>query len=110
MQSKAITAGFVVFLFLSSGFTNLAAEEENTIRGENWWDVYSRDKNHDGISDLLIWKLYQGERFFEEAKARVFVRYDHQPTNNDVERLEQAQIVLYERRRKNTQSIKMEVK
>ena len=31
-------------------------------------------------------------------------------TDEDVERLEQAQIVLYERRRKNTQSIKMEVK
>ena len=31
-------------------------------------------------------------------------------TEEDVERLEQAQIVLYERRRKNTQLIKMEVK
>ena len=31
-------------------------------------------------------------------------------TDEDNERLEQAQIVLYERRRKNTQSIKMEVK
>ena len=31
-------------------------------------------------------------------------------TDEDVERLEQAQIVLYERRRKNTQLIKMEVK
>ena len=31
-------------------------------------------------------------------------------TDEDVERLEQAQIVLYERRRKNTQSIIMEVK
>jgi len=31
-------------------------------------------------------------------------------TDEDNERLEQAQIVLYERRRKNTQSINMEVK
>ena len=31
-------------------------------------------------------------------------------TDEDVERLEQAQIVLYERRLKNSQPIKMEVK
>ena len=31
-------------------------------------------------------------------------------TDQDNERLEQAQIVLYERRRKNSQPIKMEVK
>ena len=31
-------------------------------------------------------------------------------TDEDNERLKQAQIVLYERRRKNTQSINMEVK
>ena len=92
MQRKAITAGFVVFLFLSTGFTSLAAEEENTTYGENWWDVYSRDKNHDGISDLLVWKLYQGNRFLEEGEARVFVRYDHHPTDYDVERLENAGI------------------
>ena len=90
MQRKAITAGFVVFLFLSSGFTNLAAEEENN--GKNWWNVYSRDKNHDGISDLLIWKLAQGERFFNAGEARVFVRYDHHPTDYDVQRLEDAGI------------------
>jgi subtilisin family serine protease/MFS family permease len=92
MQRKAITAGFVVFLFLSSAFTSLAAEEEKTIYEETWWDGYSRDKNHDGISDLLIWKLYQGNKFFEEGEARVFVRYDHHPTNYDVQRLEQVGI------------------
>ena len=87
MQRKAIATGFVVFLFLSSGFTSLAAEEGNATYGKNWWDVYSRDKNHDGISDLLVWKLYQENRFFEEGEARVFVRYDHHPTDYDVGRL-----------------------
>ena len=92
MQRKAITAGFVVFLFLSTGFTSLAAEEEIPIYENNWWDNYSRDKNHDGISDLLIWKLAQGDRFFTPGEARVFVRYDHHPTDYEVERLENAGI------------------
>ena len=92
MQRKAITAGIVTFLLLSTGFVNLSAEENSPIYENNWWDVYSRDKNHDGISDLLIWKLAQGERFFDVGEARVFVRYDHHPTDYDVERLESAGI------------------
>ena len=64
------------------------AEEEKTIYQENWWDGYSRDKNHDGISDFLIWKLQQGDRFFDAGEARIFVRYDHHPTDDDVQRLE----------------------
>ena len=81
MQRKAITAGIVTFLLLSTGFVNLSAEENSPIYENNWWDVYSRDKNHDGISDLLVWKLEQGERFFNAGEARVFVRYDHHPTD-----------------------------
>ena len=57
MQRKAITAGIVTFLLLSTGFVNLSAEENSPIYETNWWDVYSRDKNNDGISDLLVWKL-----------------------------------------------------
>lgn len=92
MQRKAITAGIVTFLLLSTGFVNLSAEENSPIYENNWWDVYSRDKNHDGISDLLVWKLEQGERFFNAGEARVFVRYDHHPTDYDVQRLEDAGI------------------
>ena len=94
MQHKAIAAGIVMFLLLSTGFVNLSAEENTTIYENNWWDVYSRDKNHDGISDLLIWKLAQGDRFFNPGEARIFVRYDHHPTDYDVEKLENAGIEI----------------
>ena len=90
MHSKALASGIMVFLLLSTSFANLAAEEETLISEVNWWDNYSRDKDHDGISDVLIWKLDQGERFFNPGEARVFVRYDHQPTDYDVEKLENA--------------------
>jgi len=92
MQRKVFTISVVMLLCLSTSFTSQAAEEENQISGLNWWDVYSRDKNHDGISDLLIWKLQQGERFFNAGEARVFVRYDHHPTDDDVQRLEESGI------------------
>ena len=88
MQRKVFTISVVMLLCLSASFTSQAAEEEKEISELNWWDVYSRDKNHDGISDLLIWKLQQGERFFNAGEARVFVRYDHHPTDDDVQRLE----------------------
>ena len=88
MQRKVSTISVVILLCLSASFTSQAAEEEKEISELNWWDVYSRDKNHDGISDFLIWKLQQGERFFNAGEARVFVRYDHHPTDDDVQRLE----------------------
>ena len=88
MQRKVSTISVVMLLCLSASFTSQAAEEEKEISELNWWDIYSRDKNHDGISDLLIWKLQQGERFFNAGEARVFVRYDHHPTDDDVQRLE----------------------
>ena len=88
MQHKALAVGVITFLLLSTGFANLAAEEEIPVYEANWWDNYSRDKNHDGISDVLIWKLAQGDRFFSPGEARVFVRYDHHPTDYDIERLE----------------------
>ena len=55
-----------------------------------WWETYSRDADRDGISDLLAWKLAQGDRFFAPDEARVFVRYDHRPDDGDVARLEAA--------------------
>ena len=71
MQHKAITSGIVIFLLLSTGFVSLSAEEDSPSFDTDWWDVYSRDKNHDGISDLLIWKLAQGELIFNPVAARV---------------------------------------
>ena len=97
MQRKAIMAGIVIFLLLSTGFVGMATEEklDNNISSENnlnWWDTYSRDKDRNGISDLLTWKLAQGEEFFKAGEARVFVRYDHHPTDYDIEMLEDAGI------------------
>ena len=88
MHSKALASGIMMFLLLSTSFANLAAEEEIPVYEANWWDNYYRDKNHEGISDVLIWKLAQGDRFFSPGEARVFVRYDHHPTDYDIERLE----------------------
>ena len=89
MQRRVFTISIVMLLCLSTGFTSQATKEEKEIAELNWWDVYSRDKDRDGISDLLIWKLQQGERFFTVGEARVFVRYDHHPTDEDIERLEE---------------------
>ena len=84
--------GFLLKLFEDDTIDEkiLAAEEEIPIYETNWWDNYSRDKDHNGISDVLVWKLDQGDRFFNPGEARVFIRYDHQPTDYDVELLENA--------------------
>ena len=88
MQNKVVVLGIVFLLFSSAGAAG-SPTEDNEISEDNWWDVYSRDKNHDGISDFLIWNLQQGDRFFDAGEARVFVRYDHHPTDDDVQRLEE---------------------
>jgi|TARA_B110000263_G_scaffold176361_1_gene154124 subtilisin family serine protease/MFS family permease len=93
MLRKIWALGIVLILCLSMGVSTQNAVEPNNVNQElEWWDVYSRDKNHDGISDLLIWKLQQGEQFYDIGEARVFVRYDHHPTDYDIQRLEDAGI------------------
>ena len=88
MQRKVWALGIVLILCLSIGGSTQTAVETNNVEQElEWWDVYSRDKNRDGISDVLIWKLEQGEQFFNLGEARVFVRYDHHPTDYDVQKL-----------------------
>ena len=87
MQNKVVVLGIVFLLFSSVGAAGSPTKDE--ISEDNWWDVYSRDKNHDGISDFLTWKLQQCDRFFDAGEARVFVRYDHHPTDDDVQRLEE---------------------
>jgi len=73
MQNKVVVLGIVFLLFSSVGAVGSPTKDE--ISEDNWWDVYSRDKNHDGISDFLIWKLQQGDRFFDAGEARVFVSF-----------------------------------
>ncbi|MEO2180317.1 MAG: hypothetical protein ABGW86_03450, partial [Candidatus Poseidoniia archaeon] len=89
MQRKVWALGIVLILCLSMGVNTQTAIEQNNIDQElEWWDVYSRDKDRDGISDLLIWKLKQDNEFFNLGEARVFVRYDHHPTDYDIQKLE----------------------
>ncbi len=79
----------LVSLLLLASLPSLAVQP--TAEAElPWWETYARDMNHDGISDLLDWKLAQGDRFFVSGEARVFVRYDHHPVDSDVARLEAA--------------------
>ena len=56
------------------------------------------------LRTLATWELRQ------IVKALTLPISSFLNTDEDVERLEQAQIVLYERRLKNSQPIKMEVK
>ena len=56
------------------------------------------------LRTLATWELRQ------IVKALTLPVSSFLNTDEDVERLEQAQIVLYERRLKNSQPIKMEVK
>jgi len=61
----------------------------------NWWDHWSRDKDGNSIDDRLEWLIEQpGDiqsdwwRRAPEGSARIFVDYDHHPTDSDVQALE----------------------
>jgi len=67
---------------------------ESEIHG-NWWLHWSRDKDSNAIDDRLEWLIGQPEetqrdwwRRAPEGSARIFVDYDHHPTDADVEALE----------------------
>ena len=79
----------LVALLLFSALPSLAVPPTGAAEPP-WWETYSRDKDRNGISDLLEWKLAQEDRFFASGEARVFVRYDHHPDAADVARLEAA--------------------
>ena len=46
-------------------FMPLSESSKNEEDVQGWWSNYSRDKDRDGISDVLEWKLQQGNRFFD---------------------------------------------
>lgn len=61
---------------------------------DGWWLVWSRDADRDRIDDQLEWKIAQPVertsefwRRAEAGEARVFVDYDHPPTDADVQAL-----------------------
>ena len=62
---------------------------------DEWWEDWSRDKNHDKIDDRLAWLLTQPNDVYSQwwkradpGYARVFVDYDHHPSTADVKALE----------------------
>ena len=60
-----------------------------------WWTHWSRDKDSNSLDDRLEWLIEQPEetqrdwwRRAPEGSARIFVDYDHHPTDADVSALE----------------------
>ena len=71
-----------------------APSVESDIHWE-WWTHWSRDKDSNSIDDRLEWLIEQPEevkrdwwRRAPEGHARIFVDYDHHPTDADIYALE----------------------
>ena len=61
----------------------------------NWWTHWSRDKDSNSLDDRLEWLIEQPEQTQRdwwkrapEGSARIFVDYDHHPTDADILALE----------------------
>ena len=61
----------------------------------NWWSHWSRDKDRNSLDDRLEWLLEQPSQIqqdwwkrAESGSARIFIDYDHHPSDADVEELE----------------------
>ena len=61
----------------------------------NWWTHWSRDKDSNSLDDRLEWLTEQPEQTQRdwwkrapEGSARIFVDYDHHPTDADISALE----------------------
>ena len=61
----------------------------------NWWNHWSRDKDSNSLDDRLEWLIGQSEETQKdwwkrapEGSARIFVDYDHHPTDADIWALE----------------------
>jgi len=52
---------------------------------EDWWHHWIRDKNHNGIDDLIDSKIKNGLN----SSVNIFVDYDYKPTQKDVKILNQ---------------------
>ena len=66
-----------------------------------WWLDWSRDKDHDSIDDRLEWLLEQPVDFQEDwwrrapaGHARVFIGFDHHPSDADVSALESMGVIV----------------
>jgi len=61
----------------------------------NWWTHWSRDTDSNSLDDRLEWLIEQPEQTQRdwwkrapEGSARIFVDYDHHPTDSDISALE----------------------
>ena len=61
----------------------------------NWWSYWSRDKDRNSLDDRLEWLLEQPSQIqrdwwkrAESGSARIFIDYDHHPSDADVRELE----------------------
>ena len=61
----------------------------------NWWSHWSRDKDRNSLDDRLEWLLDQPSQTqqdwwkrAESGSARIFIDYDHHPSDADVKELE----------------------
>ncbi|MBP50836.1 MAG: hypothetical protein CMA68_01990 [Euryarchaeota archaeon] len=72
-----------------------APSVESELHAE-WWLHWSRDKDHDSLDDRLEWLLQQPDQVQQdwwrrapEGSARIFIDYNHHPTDADVSALEE---------------------
>ena len=88
-MNRSVLPLLVCAILISTPLFMPLSESSNSDKDiQGWWSNYSRDKDRDGISDVLEWKLQQGTQFFDSDSARVFIRYDHHPTDSDIKKLE----------------------
>ncbi len=73
---------------------NWSPSVESEIHRE-WWTEWSRDKDSNSVDDRLEWLIEQPEetqrewwKRAPEGSARIFVDYDHHPTDADISALE----------------------
>ena len=73
---------------------NWVSSVESDIHWE-WWEHWSRDKDQNSLDDRLEWLVEQPEQTQRdwwkrapEGSARIFVDFDHHPTDADVSALE----------------------
>lgn len=79
---KKIIGIFVLVSLIISFSIPIEQAEKEILAG--WWNNWSRDKNHNGIDDLIDEKI----ALESNEKISIFVDYIKTPTSNDIKNLE----------------------
>ncbi len=110
-RSAAIASALVMLFILPLASSTIAPAEqgrggldadgrwvlsvESDLHAE-WWLHWSRDKDSDSLDDRLEWLLQQPDQVQQdwwrrapEGSARIFIDYNHHPTDADVSALEE---------------------